>query len=325
MQRRAAIVLAVIAVLLLAVAAWAWVHVPELYPTPAPSGDQSVDATDRATQAQAIVTTRASVLAALAGLGALVTIAINYRNSAINNRNVAIANRNAEIAAETLATTNRTFEITARGHLTDRYTKAIEQLGNTNSLAIRLGGIYALQQFASETDRDEDQATVVEVLSAFVRTNLPRWVLVGTAGQLPAADRVGHAWEDPEPDVLAAISVLAQLPYRADVMRADFTGVDFDRVRLTQARLRNGDLRQVRLSGASFHSADLRDANLSHALLAETDFGRANLTGANLSGANLSGAELRDATLTDTRLTNAVGLGGAALPLGMRSIQDPSA
>ena len=57
-------------------------------------------------------------------------------------------------------------EIAEQGHITERYTKAIQQLGDT-SLAVRLGGIYALERIAIDSERDHP--TVVEVLSAFVR------------------------------------------------------------------------------------------------------------------------------------------------------------
>jgi len=40
--------------------------------------------------------------------------------------------------------TSQTLRTTQEGQITDRFTKAITQLGNTN-LAIRLGGIYALE------------------------------------------------------------------------------------------------------------------------------------------------------------------------------------
>jgi hypothetical protein len=136
-------VLAVVLVLALAVLAWA--KVPDLYPVSA-AKDVILLAAAESARSQAITTTRASVLAALAGLGALVTISINYRNS--------------RTAAQTLAITNQTFRIQQRGHLTDRYTRAIEQLGNSEPVAIRLGGIYALEQIAVDTDRPGDQTTV---------------------------------------------------------------------------------------------------------------------------------------------------------------------
>ena len=50
--------------------------------------------------------------------------------------------------------------------MTDRYTKAIEQLGS-DKLDVRIGGIYALERIARDSARDHP--TVIEVLAAFVR------------------------------------------------------------------------------------------------------------------------------------------------------------
>ena len=50
--------------------------------------------------------------------------------------------------------------------MTDRYTKAIEQLGS-GKLDIRLGGIYAPERIAHDSPRDHP--TVLEVLAAFIR------------------------------------------------------------------------------------------------------------------------------------------------------------
>jgi hypothetical protein len=44
----------------------------------------------------------------------------------------------------------RTFELTEQGQVTDRYTKAIEQLGSYNKLDVRIGGIYALERVARD-------------------------------------------------------------------------------------------------------------------------------------------------------------------------------
>jgi hypothetical protein len=58
------------------------------------------------------------------------------------------------------------LQVAEQGQLTERYTKAIEQLGS-DKLDVRLGGIYALERIAADSERDHP--TVVEVLSAFVR------------------------------------------------------------------------------------------------------------------------------------------------------------
>ena len=69
-------------------------------------------------------------------------------------------------ALGSLMITSRTYRLTEQGHITDRYTKAIEQLGSAK-LDVRLGGVYALERIAVDSKRDHP--TVVEVLSAFVR------------------------------------------------------------------------------------------------------------------------------------------------------------
>ena len=50
--------------------------------------------------------------------------------------------------------------------MTDRYTKAIEQLGS-DKLDVRIGGVYALERIARDSARDHP--TVMEVLAAFIR------------------------------------------------------------------------------------------------------------------------------------------------------------
>ena len=50
--------------------------------------------------------------------------------------------------------------------MTDRYAKAIEQLG-WDKLDVRVGGIYAIERVARDSARDH--LTVMEVLTAFIR------------------------------------------------------------------------------------------------------------------------------------------------------------
>jgi hypothetical protein len=69
-------------------------------------------------------------------------------------------------ALGSLAMATRTYRLTQQRQITERYAKAIEQLGS-DKLDVRLGGIYALERIA--TDSERDHPTVVEVLSAFVR------------------------------------------------------------------------------------------------------------------------------------------------------------
>jgi hypothetical protein len=70
------------------------------------------------------------------------------------------------LAAAALLFTARNFVLSREGQVTDRYTKAIEQLGS-EKLDVRIGGIYALERIARDSARDHP--TVMEVLTAFIR------------------------------------------------------------------------------------------------------------------------------------------------------------
>jgi hypothetical protein len=211
--------------------------------------------------------------------------------------------------------TARTYRVTQRGHLTDRYTKAIDQLGS-EALDVRLGGIYALEQLAHDSDRDIDRKTIVEVLSAFVREHsnpiyrLRRHLewLGEQKIRIPTVEKRAaekHVCKYPLPnDVQAAVTVLGRLP---PVMNADLSGAYLRKVslesksRLIRALLHpvlddKADLREAKLVEVDLHEADLHEANLAKAKVM-----RANLTQAWLAGANLTEAHLTRANLTDAR------------------------
>jgi hypothetical protein len=62
----------------------------------------------------------------------------------------------------------RQLRVTREGQITDRYTKAIDQLDDQKALAVRLGGLYALERIAG--DSIPDRPTIAEVLCAYART-----------------------------------------------------------------------------------------------------------------------------------------------------------
>jgi uncharacterized protein YjbI with pentapeptide repeats len=243
------------------------------------------------------------------------------------------------LAAGALVFTARNFILSREGQVTDRYTKAIEQLGS-KELDVRIGGIYALERVAR--DSAEDHPTVMEVLAAFIREHSREQWPPSDAGS-PEQERMTR------PDVQAAVRVIARRDAKRDILpidltRADLTGADLARSHLTDvdtgaevthgailrgailrgAILRGAYLFAADLSGATLDGADLRDANLNGAAnlthahldganLAGADLGVANLTDAHLAGANLTGADLHrakltggvGADLTDADLTNA--------------------
>src|SRR4029453_12015946 len=66
--------------------------------------------------------------------------------------------------------TYRQLRVSREGQLTDRYTKAVDQLGSDH-LDVRVGGIYALERIAR--DSPPDRATIEEVLTAYLRGHAP--------------------------------------------------------------------------------------------------------------------------------------------------------
>jgi len=105
-------------------------------------------------------------------------------------------------AWQNIAATKKTLDLTKEGQITERFTKAIEQLGS-DKLEIRLGGIYALERIARDSARDHEP--VAAVLSAFVREHARR-----------APDRAGdikrvEGLRRPAGDVQAILSVLGRL------------------------------------------------------------------------------------------------------------------
>src|SRR5262249_3152412 len=60
-------------------------------------------------------------------------------------------------------------DLTRRGQIADRFTRAVDQLGNAGSVDVRLGGIYALEQVARDFRDDRTRLAVYDVLTAYVR------------------------------------------------------------------------------------------------------------------------------------------------------------
>src|SRR5207247_3128017 len=69
--------------------------------------------------------------------------------------------------AQTLRTSQESLRVTQEGQITERFTKAIQHLGDKAGLTVRLGGIYALERIARDSAKDHWQ--IMEVLTAYVR------------------------------------------------------------------------------------------------------------------------------------------------------------
>jgi uncharacterized protein YjbI with pentapeptide repeats len=205
----------------------------------------------------------------------------------------------------------RQVRVARDGNITDRFTKAIEQLGSTK-VELRLGGIYALERIAKTSSMD--RLAIVEVLTTFIRTN-------SSAKSSPAPEWM----QIRAPDIQAAMNTLGHIPEADEGISLHLPQVDLRRVYLSRARLVRPRMPESNLTGAWMRNAQLiqarlrktncTDANMEYTYLVEADLREADLTHANLNGANLhgavlegailSGASLREANLTHARLRGA--------------------
>lgn len=213
--------------------------------------------------------------------------------------------------AQSLSATRDQINVSEQGQITDRYTTAVDQISTSGAdhLETRLGGIYALERLAADSPRD--QPTVVEVLSAFVRSS----------ASLPAGGR--QTCPPAALDVQAALTVLGRRDPTHDAnARVDLTNSCLVGVRLTGANLAGANLYGDNLSGATLDNANLTgaaldNANLTNASLFNTSLVRTVLNGGNLSEADLDSADLSDALLYGADLSGAdlkdADLSGAAL------------
>jgi hypothetical protein len=248
--------------------------------------------------ADALDAVRGRALAVATGLAALVAVYYTARNADTARRTL----------QHSVDSARRTAELTEQGQVTERYTKAIEQLGS-DKLNIRIGGIYALERIAADSARDHP--TVMEVLGAFVREHTRRGGQRRLIGAWCGGRWAGSQSTKPRPpdaDVQAALTVIGRRTTDHDTRLIDLAGVDLtladlNNAELAGAELERADLAGAKLIGSNLDAVDLCRANLVGANLAIAILTSANLTGAYLSRAWAPGADLTDAGLIDADLT----------------------
>ena len=250
-------------------------------------------------------------------LGALVALVLAVWRSRVAERQSDAARRQADTAQRSL-----TYE---------RIQKGVEMIGSP-VLAVRLGGIYALDHLAQEYP-SEHHVQVMHVLCAFVR-NPP------------------HAPGAPQPDVQAAVKAIGGRKDRIQIEKAnrylpdlshanlhglkvgwlDFSGCNFEGADLSESGLTKSNLTcaylyKATLRGATLAGADLEKASLTSADLSgvesavSANFTEASLRSANLSHANMQGAKFRHAKLEGADLTGTVFIDGGLEAKGLTQKQ----
>jgi hypothetical protein len=175
-----------------------------------------------------------------AGVAGAVGIFFTWRGQERNQRNTQEQFRlsrqsqeqNQRSTQAQLANAQEELRLTRQGQITERFTRAIDQLGS-EKLEIRLGGIYTLERIDKESPERAYHGTVMEVLTAYVRENSGRQ----EKERLPT-------------DILTILAVLRR--------REEERVPEEYRVRLD---LSEANLQRADLQGAYLQRADLRGAS----------------------------------------------------------------
>ncbi|WP_324275639.1 pentapeptide repeat-containing protein [Blastococcus brunescens] len=221
----------------------------------------------------------------------------------------------------------RQIAVVRLGQTTDRFAKSVDNLGAESS-AVRLGGVYTLEQVSAD---DRFSRSVAHVLLAFVyevtrgaredsavlADDLDRGSEAASSDRsrrhattTPAQRTVGH-------EVQQALTILvsdglwkrvASKPINLATL--SLRGIDLPRADLHGAALLRADLALADLRGVDLSSADLREVDARGALLHEAHLSNADLGAANLYKARLEGATGSDVHFAGADLTSAE-LGGA--------------
>jgi Pentapeptide repeats (8 copies) len=203
--------------------------------------------------------------------------------------------------------TLRNLQLTQDKQITEHYTRAVEQLGS-DKLELRLGGIYALERIARDSERDH--WPIMEILTAYVREHAP-WKGEEQHSQIEIfPSETQPMWDDRSPpklatDIQAILTVVGRRTRtfrKGEVQPLHLGQTDLRGAWLPGAHLEGAFLARSHLDRVDFRSAQLEGVNLASAYLEGADFVGAQLQGALLMGAHLEGAWLAEAHLEGAKL-----------------------
>jgi len=196
--------------------------------------------------------------------------------------------------------------------ITDRFNQAISHLGSEH-LQIRLGGIYALERIARDSDKDYFQ--ILEILTAYIRDR----------------SKLNQSLSVIEPvhiDIQAILNILQKISNDSlnhkrtycfdmsgtNLKQANISNAFLKKSNLSKASLDEANIQVSNLEGANLYKsslvkADLFKANLKEVYLKQANCCKANFISANLDSAGLSevnfeNAKLAEASLKDSDLIN---------------------
>jgi Pentapeptide repeats (8 copies) len=243
--------------------------------------------------------------------GELAQLPANDLADAINDRRTVLLQGIAgALFFVTAFFTWRQIRLAREGQITERFTRAVDQLGS-KELPVRVGGIYALERIVFDSARD--RVAIAEIFSTYLR-------------QPPNPSAGSHSKHlvsaGMPPDVQAVLRVLARRkpePWEPplDLSGVNWQGFDFAPFGVPFP-LRGAIFTGAHLEQVSLRASELTDANFIDAFLDQADFqsivqsfrikhrtqiARAKFQGVHAGGALFTGANLSEAWFEDAVLT----------------------
>lgn len=230
---------------------------------------------------------------------------------------------------------------TAReGQITDRFTRAVDQLGN-EIMEVRIGGIYALERIAKESEKD--YLTIKEIFNSYIKKNSPKRIqysfreingIITIMDQYQALEYLAEEIKkirdqqqsysefvknlsknipnyerfEIKPDIKAITSAITRLTsyyrkyFNDDRYFYDFSGTNLQSAIFDKAHLEKASFVLSSLLSIDFKEAHLENADFGSAILLEANFKGAYLEKTNFYGADLKRANLSNCDLTSAKL-----------------------
>ena len=229
----------------------------------------------------------------------LITFIISIWRARIADKQAKASNIQAEATIEQI-------KIAAQSQITDRFTRAVEQLGKSKDdlLFLRIGAIQALERIGN--DSLDDLPAIIRLLARFARET-------SIANYNKGVKHHPAQIADTSPDVAEAVASLTRLNdnhfefLRDWEISIDLLGSYFPKLYLPDYNLSGFQLIDCYLGNAALWDANLRGAiligaNLNNAFLQNADLSNAFLQNADLNSATLRGADFSGADIEDINL-----------------------
>jgi len=221
------------------------------------------------------------------------------------------------LAAWRIRVANKQAEIAEQGHVTDRFSKAVELIGNKEA-SVRIGGLYALKHIAYVSTSNE-RDVVLDVIRNFIckppynksqdeysekfkENYSTEWAQYedecikwknGSREKKPTRNQTTKTIVCP--DIILAFEILHSLISNSKTKNnINYVGTWFSirKANLSFLALENVCMQGMHFSHSNFNGANIGNGDLRNSVFVNSCFIGASLKSAKLSNANFEGADL---------------------------------